>query len=293
MQAQPGPPRWRRPPRRAEPVSVPHSAFLSTMPSVTQPDFTVHYERAGNGPPLLLIHGTGGDGRSSWAGLAPKLGDQRTLLMPSYSGSNGAWDAGIDAGAPLTVELLARQVGAVADDAAADGTIDVIGFSLGAVVAAAYAAREPGRIRRLVLLAGWPTSADARLQLGIRLWLHLHQTDPDAFVRLATTLAFSPAYISGIGEAGVTELLRWQPSAGIRRQLELDLIVDLTAELPKITAPTLVIGCRQDQLVPVDNARALHRAIAGSRYLEIDSGHMAGIEQPEALVAALRGFLFD
>ncbi len=263
------------------------------MPSVSNPDFTVPYERTGSGPPLLLIHGTGGDGRVSWSDLAPKLADRRTLLMPSYSGSNGSRDAGIDSGAPLTVELLARQVGAVADDAAPEGVVDVIGFSLGAVIAAAYAAREPGRIRRLVLLAGWPTSADARLQLGIRLWLHLHQTDPDAFVRLATTLAFSPAFISGIGEAGVAELLRWQPSTGIRRQLELDLVVDLTADLPKITAPTLVIGCRQDQLVPVENARALQRMIRNSRYLELDCGHMAGIEQPDALLSALRGFLFD
>lgn len=273
-------------PARLPPLSL-------TMPSVSNPDFTVPYERAGSGPPLLLIHGTGGDGRSSWASLAPKLGDQRTLLMPSYSGSNGAWDAGIDAGAPLTVELLARQVGAVADDAAPDGVVDVIGFSLGAVVAAAYAAREPRRIRRLVLLAGWPSSADARLQLGIRLWLDLHQSDPAAFVRLATTLAFSPGFLSTIGEVGVAELLRWQPSSDIRRQLELDLVVDLRAELPKIVAPTLVIGCRQDQLVPVENARALRQAIAGSDYLELDCGHMAGIEQPEALVAALRGFLFD
>ncbi|WP_323808973.1 alpha/beta fold hydrolase [Kitasatospora acidiphila] len=60
--------------------------------------------------------------------------------------------------------------------------------------------------------------------------------------------------------------------------------------LPKITAPTLVIGCAQDATIPVAHSRALHAAIAGSSYTELDTGHVASFERPEEFVALVDGF---
>ncbi|MER5418861.1 alpha/beta fold hydrolase [Streptosporangium roseum] len=61
--------------------------------------------------------------------------------------------------------------------------------------------------------------------------------------------------------------------------------------LPLITAPTLVIGNTQDYLVPVEHSRELHRLIPGSRYAELDSGHVVVLERPAELTELIREFI--
>jgi uncharacterized protein len=71
------------------------------------------------------------------------------------------------------------------------------------------------------------------------------------------------------------------------------LRADVRDQLQLVKAPTLVVGCILDHLVPVENARALHAAIPGSSYAELDSGHVVSAEKPDELVGLLRSFLFD
>jgi pimeloyl-ACP methyl ester carboxylesterase len=86
-----------------------------------------------------------------------------------------------------------------------------------------------------------------------------------------------------VGGAAVNE--------GTLRQIELGLEADIRELLPNIGVPTLVVGCRHDQLVPVEHSRELHEAIPGSTYLEIESGHLVPAEAPDKLVDAIRTFL--
>jgi pimeloyl-ACP methyl ester carboxylesterase len=67
--------------------------------------------------------------------------------------------------------------------------------------------------------------------------------------------------------------------------------VDIHGLLLLIEAPTLVIGCADDSLTPVENARGIHAAVPGSEYAELESGHVARVERPEELVALIRDFL--
>src|SRR5262249_2264695 len=124
--------------------------WRSPMPTVSAGDASVHYEVAGSGPGLVLVHGTQGNGETNWRHLVGRFADARTVITPDYSGSGRTTDGGGE----LTPESLAEQVGAVAREAA-DGPVDLLGFSLGAVVAAATAALHPELVRRLVLVAGW------------------------------------------------------------------------------------------------------------------------------------------
>jgi pimeloyl-ACP methyl ester carboxylesterase len=93
----------------------------------------------------------------------------------------------------------------------------------------------------------------------------------------------------------VAQLIAGAPEVteGMRRHMDLDRRADLRDLMPKITAPTLVIGLTRDQVVPVEQARALHDGIAHSRFAEIDSGHLVVFERPEELVAAVQQFLFE
>ncbi|WP_084964444.1 alpha/beta fold hydrolase [Thermoactinospora rubra] len=242
----------------------------------------VHYAVAGSGPGLVMVHGTGGDSVTNFAHLVDRFTDVRTVVTPDYAGSGRTYDPGGE----LTLDLLVKQVAA-----AFPGPSDLVGFSLGAVVSAALAATRPELVRRLVLIAGWTHTEDPRLRLGLETWARLASSDPKAFAAYGPLVAFSPRHVSSLGEEGVKALLSAQAPPGTARQIELDLRVDLRPLLPRITSPTLVIGATQDYLVPVEHARAMHAAIPGSRYAELDSGHVVVHERPVELSRLIREFI--
>jgi pimeloyl-ACP methyl ester carboxylesterase len=135
------------------------------------------------------------------------------------------------------------------------------------------------------------SSDDARFQLAFGTWARLRDLDPDLYVRVPSLLAFSPPFLRALGHDGLAKLLALQPPPATHRQITFDLRTDITASLSKITAPTLVVGCAHDYLVPVEHSKALHSAIAGSTYAELDSGHVVLHERPDELVELVRHFL--
>jgi 3-oxoadipate enol-lactonase len=61
--------------------------------------------------------------------------------------------------------------------------------------------------------------------------------------------------------------------------------------LPRIAAPTLVIGGTHDGATPPERAEELAAGIAGGRLAMLDASHLSAIEQPDAFDRALAGFL--
>lgn len=259
------------------------------MPVANADGAAVHYTTSGSGPGLVLVAGTGLSAMTNYGHLMPAFTDERTVILPDYAGSG----ATTEPAGELTVEILANQVAAAAE-AASDGPVDLVGYSLGAVVAAAVAATHTHLVRRLVLIAGWPGSDDPRQRLAFEVWQQLERTDHELFTRFLQMTCFSAPFLSGTGAAGVAQLIAGAPpiTEGMRRHIDLDGRADVRELLPKITAPTLVIGLTRDQVVPVEQARALHEAIEGSGFIEIDSGHLVVFERPDELVTAVHGFLY-
>ena len=66
----------------------------------------------------------------------------------------------------------------------------------------------------------------------------------------------------------------------------------VTEELPRIACPTLVIACTHDRLRPPSAVEPMAKQIPGAEYLEINSGHFAGIQTPGLVSQAFHGFLF-
>ncbi|MEU1228093.1 alpha/beta hydrolase [Streptomyces sp. NPDC005828] len=251
----------------------------------------VHYdiEGSGAGPALLLVHGTGSGGAViNWGRTAPRFTGDRRVITLDLSGA----DRTVDDGGALTVETLAAQVIAVIEDAGL-GSVDLLGFSMGAPVSAAVAALRPDLVERLVLVAGWAyTNGDEYLRNLFTLWQRLGEFDPAGFGRSVTMTGFSRGFLNAIGREGVEALVpNMPPTPGTLRHVALDLTVDIRALLPRITAETLVIGGTQDITVPVENSRELHAAIARSTYAEIDAGHVMFFEKEDEFVKTVTGFL--
>lgn len=212
------------------------------------------------------------------------------MITPDLSGTERTTDDG----GPISVEGLAAQIIAVIEDAAL-GPVDLLGFSLGSPVSAAVAARRPDLVRRLVLVAGWAhTDGDEYLRNLFTLWQRIGDHDPAAFGRSVTMTGFSRAFLNTIGRDEVETLIpNMPPTPGTLRHVDLNLRIDIRALLPRIKAPTLVMGNTQDATVPVDHSRALHDAIAGSQYAELDAGHVVLFERTEEFTDRVTAFLAE
>lgn len=260
------------------------------MPTAHHDGTDVFYRVDGAGPALVLVHGTGGNGEINFGHLVPRLAERFTVLRPDYSGSGET----VDPGGALTVGRLADEVMAAADAAGLE-RFDLVGFSLGAPVAVDLAARHPDRVRRLVLTAGFARADDARMQLQFRLWRHLAEHDPELQTRLQWLTGYSPGFVASLAPEAVEEAIatavrirRWP---GFIRQVDLDLGLDVREAARAVRCPTLSIGCRLDHIVPPAHARELADLIPGARHAEIESGHVAPIEQPDVFVAMVEAFL--
>lgn len=256
------------------------------MPYANTATARVAYTVEGNGPGLVLVHGTGGDGFSNWGALVRHFSDRYTVVCPDYAGSGTTTDHGNR----LQLEELAEQVLAAAS-AAGQEQFDLVGFSLGAVVAAHIAAGHPQRVRSLVLVAGFAGGPEPRAQLQFGLWRDLIASNREAMARLILLTGFSPAFLASLPadelakrQAAVLRFTQWE---GMLRQTELDLRIDIRETVTRIAAPTRVIGCAQDQMVPPALVRVLAGQIAGADHVEIDSGHLVPLERPLELVTAI------
>ncbi|UFS99275.1 alpha/beta fold hydrolase [Nocardia huaxiensis] len=257
------------------------------MPSVSLPGTVVDYAIDGDGPALVLVHGVGGDADRAFGNVVAPFAESRTVVRPNLSGSG----ATTDDGGPVTVDHLVAQVAGTIR-ATASEPVDLLGFSLGAAVAAATAATHPELVRRLILVGGLVHTAGPRDRFTFDFWLDLHDADFELFKRFAAIQGFSPALLDAFGHEGLAASLKDAWPHGLRRQIEAATRLDVREHLPAVAAPTLVIGFTGDQVAPIAGSRALHAGIAGSRLVEIaDEGHMDWFADPSRIVALTKEFL--
>lgn len=252
-----------------------------TAGSVPPGGAEVKYQVDGSGPNLVLVPGTGPDADITWGHIVPSLADAHTTVRLDFADLSTA-------DGEVTIEVLAEQVAAVIAETA-EGPVDLVGFSMGAVVSAVVAATRPELVRRLVLIGGWTCAEDPYLRNLFTAWRRAGDLDVEVFARIGTLTAFSPRFLSVLGSEQVEGLVsNTHPAPKTLRELDLVLATDIRGHLPKIAAETLVVGSTQDRTIPVANARELHAAIEGSRYVEIDSGHVVLFEATDEIVKLVR-----
>ena len=247
------------------------------MPFAPYKHCQIEYSAAGEGRGLALVHGTGQTAENTWTEVARHFAVKRRVICPNYSGSGQTRDNN----EPLTVEFLAEQVLAAAEHAGLS-RFDIAGHSLGTSVAIHLAAHYPERVGKVALLAGFASLEDARSQLQLRMWKEMAVKAPKLLAQTFLFTAFSPAFVAAMGDRAVRESVEtiftstnW---SGAARQIDLDLVANMTKEARSIQQETLVLGCTHDYIVPLPHSRQLMELIPKAQYAEMDTGHAGCVE---------------
>lgn len=233
--------------------------------------------------PIVLLHGIGGNTTLHFAFLLPMLARQHHVMAIDFG------DPHLSENDPLKLEHLVNQACDAIDALLPDRNISLIGYSLGAEVAASIAAFHPA-VKQLVLVAGWLQSSTCQ-QLFAAIWLRLATEGSQAIAAFARFASFGATYLNGNALFDVDQTTPIEPSRFTDAQVELATRIDLSRSAPRINAQTLVVGCSHDGMVDTDQSKALFGAIPHARYAEIDSGHAVVLERPAELLSLISSFI--
>ncbi|MET9315420.1 alpha/beta fold hydrolase [Kribbella sp. NPDC003505] len=251
----------------------------------------VAYALTGSGPYLLVVPGWLSHLELGWAIPAERLFHEslssgRTLVRYDRPGCGlSAAYAG-----PRTMALELATIDAVTE-ALGITACDVLGWSLGAAVAAQWAADQPERVSRLVLYGGWATGDAVGDEDSRRHVLGLLASHWGLGSDLLTDL-FAPEADAGTRLA----LARYQRAASSPETavalLRLAYALDVRASLARVRAPTLVLHRRGDRAAPLEQSRALADAIPGARFVALEGrSHLPAVGDVESMVGQVRRFL--
>ena len=250
------------------------------MPVLTRPDgVRLNHELHGEGPPLILLEGLGGD-IPGWRRNVPVLSGELMVIAYDLRG-NGDSD---DPPGPCTMGTFVDDTVALLDSLGIDRA-HVYGQSFGGMVAQEMALTARDHVRTLILAATHtgPASAvhvrDAKVPKG-EPWRSLYSPGfPDAH----------PEHVAEDLRIGAA-----QPKhpVGGRRQWEAMQGFDSYDRLPSLDVPTLVLHGTEDLVVAPENAEILARRIPGAELVWLEgAGHLYHSEQAARADAAVLDFV--
>ncbi len=288
------------------------------MQSLTLSDSTIFYHQKGNGRPLILLHGWGGSSRY-WNNSLEVFAADHTVYaldLPGY-GQSPALDGDI------TAERFAEVTLEFADKLNL-ATFDLVAHSFGCGIAVHIAAHAPERVRRLVLtcFSTFTNEFERRMveqmlgQMGLSLvmwqpWMSLWH--PWMALWQSWLTLWQPPQIQG-SVPTIYQTIAWrffyrmppddpmlQESFGdflnMDQRTSFQSIISalnpaINTAMQQITAPTLLIGARQDMIMPQTGVPVVAELIPTCRLEWIDQcGHIPMIERPDVYHPLVQSFL--
>lgn len=259
----------------------------------------MRYFVAGEGPPLVLVHGLSG-AATNWTELAPLLAKRRRVLIPDLPGHGGS--------EPLPV---ASNLNGYADRvrhlAEQEGTLPatVVGHSLGGSIALRLAMRWPEDVSGVVLAGSAGINSATRwarfwiaffgmVRPGRKIAPHRRTVARRGLLRYLVFGYWGASDPPALSDRAVEGLLAGPElhtdtiSAG--RALVRD---DPRVDLDGVRCPCLVLWGARDRQVPIDDAFEYARRLRARLRVIADCGHLLVAERPDACLHAIEDFLAD
>lgn len=245
----------------------------------------------GAGPVLLLVHGFPLD-HQMWTHQFSGLAREFRLVAPDLRGFGGS--SPLDG--ELTLASLADDLALLLDQLSIREPVTYVGLSMGGYIGWQFWSRHAQRVNALVMCdtraaADAETAAEARRRLADRV---LAEGVPVLTEEMLPRL-FAPSSPRDRAEE-VRRTLEVMNSTSARTiaaaQRAMAARPDMTAALANIHVPVLAICGAEDRITPPAEMRAMAERIPGASYVEIPAaGHMAPLENPDAVNESLRRFL--
>ncbi len=278
------------------PAAPTASADPEIARSITAAGIRTNYHDVGDGPPVLLIHGSG-PGVSAWANwrlLIPELARQARVIAPDMIGFG--FSERLPGQRYDMPTWVAQAVGLL--DALGVERCDLIGNSFGGALALALAIAHPGRVRRLVLMgsvgvpfeitpgldAVWgyePSLERMRALLDIFAWDRALVSDELARLRYAASVR--PGFQEAFAAMFPAPRQRW-----------VDAMASREDDIRALPHQTLVVHGRDDRVIPLATSLTLSSWITRAQlHVYGQCGHWTQIEHAQRFARLVGDFLAE
>jgi pimeloyl-ACP methyl ester carboxylesterase len=260
------------------------------MPHYEHDRASIYYEVVGRGNPVMLVAGIASDS-ASWSPLVPLLEKRYKLLLIDNRGCGRTRAAdgeiGIDDMVTDCVGLLEHLNIPI---------VDVVGHSMGGMIAQRMATRFPHRVRKLVTMSAGNVVEDKQKALLKDMAELYVQIAPQLWFRLLYQWLFSPAFFmeaeaaQASAEASASYQYRQSPMNFAR---QVAAVLRMTPiEVAAIRCPVLAIAAGMDQLIAPYEVAAAHTGIPDARMVTIEGvAHSAHWEAPDLVAETIIEFL--
>lgn len=239
-----------------------------------------YFEKPGQEPALVLLHGAGAD-RNSWCRFAKYLSGSQRVIIPDLPGHG---DSVRHLSLSYTIEQQTRYLHELLTRLNADA-VHLVGHSMGGAVALRYAHIYPQGLQSLVLI----DSAGVE-KTPSEMRLHIERTGVNPLMAIANLADYKNLLRYGMHKPPhIPDLFLKILAADkisrreIERKVFNDALQDLdqTAILTALKLPVLIVWGKMDRIVHVDDAGLLHASIPGSQVFILDDiGHVPMVEAP-------------
>lgn len=249
------------------------------MPIISDLHYFAHNENLSSRPPVILIHGAGGN-YLSWPAEVRRLPNERifALDLPGHGKSGGI--------GRQSIEDYAQSVRDFCEAIGISKAV-LVGHSMGGAVALAFALRFPRRTLGLGIFG-----SGARLRVSNAL-LEV-AANPGTFqtaIQMVIDWSFAPTTDASLKDLVAQRMTETRAAVVYGDLLACDAF-DLTDKVKRIKVPALVMCGGLDKMTPLRYSEYLAAQMPNAR-LEViyDAGHMLMLEQPHAVAAALSTFI--
>ena len=267
-------------------------------------DEPIHYHVSGDGPVLLMLHGSG-PGVSAWGNfgeLLPTIGSRYRIIAPDLPGYGRSHIPELDGDYALTAIAAVRRV----LEAEGAGRVHVLGNSLGGMIAFRMALEHPELVDRIVAMgpggAGFPIFGPQPTE-GIRRLVEF-TTEPtrERLVAWMHSMVGDPSFVTEERIQARWELAASEEALAFTRAFYAAAMrqmakgstpsVPLWARLGEIGNEVLLVYGRDDRVTPLESAFLPLRTLRRSElHVIANTGHWVMLERPDVFAGVVCEFL--